>query len=105
MRRWRLRGFPAHAAGCAGRCARSPSSAATDLGDRRCIGTGQHIALRLVADAETVIDVPPRQSAKVRVVTTRQRRKTDATEPTEFAPVGTRMAALTGLCRAACRET
>ena len=44
---------------------------------RGCYGIGRHIAQRLVADGETVVDVPPKLSARVRVFATGQGRKTD----------------------------
>ncbi|MGN6605771.1 MAG: IS110 family transposase, partial [Jatrophihabitans sp.] len=59
-----------------------------------CNGIGRHIAMRLVADGETVIDVPPKLSAKMRVFATGQGRKTDATDAHSVALVGTRMAGL-----------
>ena len=42
-----------------------------------CNGIGRHIAQRLVADGETVVDVPAKLSARVRVFDTGQGRKTD----------------------------
>jgi hypothetical protein len=42
-----------------------------------CNGIGRHIAQRLVADGETVLDVPAKLSARVRVFATGQGRKTD----------------------------
>jgi hypothetical protein len=42
-----------------------------------CNGIGKHIAQRLVADGETVLDVPAKLSARVRVFDTGQGRKTD----------------------------
>ncbi|WP_406070020.1 IS110 family transposase [Micromonospora sp. NBC_01638] len=42
-----------------------------------CNGIGRHIAQRLVADGETVIDVPAKLSARARVFDTGQGRKTD----------------------------
>ncbi len=42
-----------------------------------CNGIGRHIAQRLVADGEKVIDVPSKLSAQVRVFATGQGRKTD----------------------------
>ncbi|GAA2112536.1 hypothetical protein GCM10009780_68940 [Actinomadura alba] len=42
-----------------------------------CNGIGRHIAQRLVADGETVIDVPAKLSARARVFATGQGRKTD----------------------------
>ena len=45
-----------------------------------CNGIGKHIATRLLADGELVVDVPPKLSARVRVFATGQGRKTDATD-------------------------
>jgi transposase len=59
-----------------------------------CNGIGRHIAMRLLADGETVIDVPPKLSARARVFATGQGRKTDATDAHSVALVGTRMAGL-----------
>src|SRR5258705_5980645 len=42
-----------------------------------CAGIGKHIAQRLVADGETVVDVPAKLSARARVFSTGQGRKTD----------------------------
>jgi hypothetical protein len=42
-----------------------------------CNGIGRHIAQRLVADGETVVDVPAKLSARARVFATCQGRKTD----------------------------
>ena len=42
-----------------------------------CNGIGRHIAQRLVADGETVVDVPAKLSAQVRVFATGNGRKTD----------------------------
>jgi transposase len=44
-----------------------------------CEGIGRHIAHRLLADGEEVVDVPPKLSARARVFATGQGRKTDAT--------------------------
>ena len=43
-------------------------------------GVGRHIAQRLVADGEPVLDVPAKLSARVRVFSTGHGRKTDATD-------------------------
>jgi transposase len=43
-----------------------------------CNGIGKHLAQRLVADGEPVVDVPARRSARARVFSTGQGRKTDA---------------------------
>jgi len=42
-----------------------------------CNGIGRHIAQRLVADGEPVVDVPAELSARARVFSTGQGRKTD----------------------------
>ena len=42
-----------------------------------CNGVGRHIAQRLVADGETVLDVPAKLSARARLFATGQGRKTD----------------------------
>src|SRR5450432_200535 len=59
-----------------------------------CNGIGKHIANRLLADGELVVDVPPKLSARVRVFATGQGRKTDATDAHSVALVGTRMSGL-----------
>jgi transposase len=59
-----------------------------------CSGIGRHVALRLLADAQKVVDVPPKLSARARVFATGQGRKTDATDVHSVALVGTRMAGL-----------
>jgi hypothetical protein len=45
-----------------------------------CNGIGRHIAQRLVADGETVLDVPATLPARARVFATGQGRKTDPVE-------------------------
>jgi len=59
-----------------------------------CQGIGKHVAMRLVADDETVVDVPPKMSARARMFATGQGRKTDATDAHSVALVGTRMSGL-----------
>ena len=59
-----------------------------------CNGIGRHIAHRLIADGEQVVDVPPKLSARARVFATGQGRKTDATDAHSVALVGTRMTGL-----------
>ena len=59
-----------------------------------CSGIGRHIALRLLADDQQIVDVPPKQSARARVFSTGQGRKTDATDAHSVALVGVRMAGL-----------
>ena len=59
-----------------------------------CCGIGHHVAVRLLASGEEVVDVPPKLSARARVFSTGQGRKTDATDAHSVALVGTRMAGL-----------
>jgi transposase len=59
-----------------------------------CQGIDRHIANRLLADGEQVVDVPPKLSARARVFATGQGRKTDATDAHSVALVGTRMSGL-----------
>jgi transposase len=54
-----------------------------------CAGIGKHIATRLLAQGEEVVDVPPKLSARTRVFATGQGRKTDATDAHSVAMVGT----------------
>lgn len=59
-----------------------------------CNGIGRHVAQRLLADGQQVVDVPPKLSARARVFATGQGRKTDATDAHSVALVGTRMSGL-----------
>ena len=59
-----------------------------------CSGIGRHIAHRLLADGEEVVDVPPKLSARAPVFATGQGRKTAATDAHSAALVGTRIAGL-----------
>ena len=59
-----------------------------------CNGVGRHIAHRLLAEGQEVVDVPPKLSARVRMFATGQGRKTDATDAHSVALVGTRMSGL-----------
>ena len=59
-----------------------------------CNGIGHHVATRLLAAGEQVIDVPPKLSARMRVFATGQGRKTDATDAHSVALVGTRVSGL-----------
>jgi transposase len=59
-----------------------------------CNGIGRHIADRLLADGEPVVDVPPKLSARMRVFATGQGRKTDATDAHSVALVGVRITGL-----------
>src|SRR6201991_3779211 len=55
-----------------------------------CAGIGRHVAQRLVADGETVLDVPAKLSARVRVFDTGQGRKTDPVDAHSIAVAGLR---------------
>jgi transposase len=59
-----------------------------------CNGIGRHVAVRLLAEGQDVVDVPPKLSARARVFSTGQGRKTDATDAHSVALVGTRMTGL-----------
>lgn len=59
-----------------------------------CEGIGRHLAQRLVADGEQVVDVPAKLSARLRFYATGQGRKTDDTDAHSIALVGVRMAGL-----------
>src|SRR3954451_9372710 len=59
-----------------------------------CRGIGRHVAQRLLAAGEVVVDVPPKLSAEVRVYATGQGRKTDATDAHSIALAGARVAGL-----------
>ena len=59
-----------------------------------CNGIGRHVAQRLVADGESVVDVPAKLSARTRVFSTGHGRKTDATDAHSIAVVAVRTAGL-----------
>src|SRR5215470_4018781 len=59
-----------------------------------CQGIGRHLARRLIADGERVVDVPPKLSARMQVFATGQGRKTDATDAHAVALAATRMGGL-----------
>jgi hypothetical protein len=59
-----------------------------------CQGIGRHLAQRLVADGETVIDVPAKLSARARVFSTGQGRKTDPVDAHSVAVVALRTTGL-----------
>lgn len=59
-----------------------------------CQGIGQHLANRLLADGEHVVDVPPKLSARTRVFATWQGRKTDVTDAHSVTLAATRMPGL-----------
>jgi hypothetical protein len=55
-----------------------------------CNGIGRHVAHRLVHDGETVVDVPAKLSARVRVFATGNGRKTDPVDAHSVAVVALR---------------
>jgi transposase len=55
-----------------------------------CNGIGKHLAQRLLADGENVVDVPAKLSARARVSSTGHGRKTDATDAHSIAVVAVR---------------
>jgi transposase len=57
-------------------------------------GVGRYLASRLVAAGEQVVDVPPKLSARTRVFSAGQGRKTDATDAHAIALAATRMKGL-----------
>lgn len=59
-----------------------------------CAGIGRHIAQRLIADGEPVVDVPAKLSARMRMFATGQGRKTDDTDAHSIALVGVRIIGL-----------
>jgi transposase len=59
-----------------------------------CNGIGRHIAQRLVADGETVLDVPAKLSARARVFATGQGRKTDPVDAHSVAVAALRSTGL-----------
>src|SRR4051794_38108026 len=59
-----------------------------------CNGIGRHIAQRLVADGELVVDVPAKLSARARVFSTGQGRKTDPVDAHSVAVVALRTTGL-----------
>ena len=76
-----------------------------------CQGVGRHLAQRLVADGEIVVDVPAKLSARARVFSTGQGRKTDATDAHSVAVVAlrtrhcARCGRMTGRSRCGCSPT
>ena len=60
-----------------------------------CNGIGRHVAQRLVADGETVVDVPAKLAARARVFDTGNGRKTDPADAHSVAVVALRTASLT----------
>ncbi|MDQ7993972.1 MAG: IS110 family transposase [Propionicimonas sp.] len=59
-----------------------------------CEGIGRHVAQRLLAVGEPIVDVPAKLSARMRMFATGQGRKTDATDAHSIALVGVRVSGL-----------
>jgi hypothetical protein len=59
-----------------------------------CNGIGRHVAQRLVANGETVLDVPAKLSARARVFATGQGRKTEPVDAHSIAVVALRTPSL-----------
>ena len=59
-----------------------------------CEGIGRHVAQRLLAVGEQVVDVPAKLSARIRMFATGQGRKTDDTDAHSIALVGVRISGL-----------
>jgi transposase len=59
-----------------------------------CSGIGRHVAQRLVADGETVLDVPSKLSARVRLFATGQGRKSDPVDAHSVAVAALRTTGL-----------
>ena len=87
---WAVAGLPPTST-ASGRCA------STSAGEQRvwaiegCAGSGGHVAARLTRTGEDVVDVPSKLSARARVFTSGQGRKTDATDAHSVVLVGVRM--------------
>ena len=60
-----------------------------------CNGIGRHVAQRLVADGETVVDVPVKLAARARAFDTGNGRKTDPADAHSMAVVALRTESLT----------
>ena len=59
-----------------------------------CAGIGRHVATRLIAERERVVDVPAKLSHRVRLLTSGNGRKTDDTDAHSIALVGVRVSGL-----------
>ncbi len=75
-----------------------------------CEAVGRHLAQRLVADGEPVVDVPAKLSARARVFSTGPGGKTDATDAHSVAVVALRTRSLRQVrpddrSRCGCRES
>lgn len=65
-----------------------PGLSRASLAIEGCNGIGKHLAHRLVHDGETVVDVPAKLSAQVRVFAVGNGRKTDPVDAHSVALVG-----------------
>jgi transposase len=59
-----------------------------------CAGIGRHVATRLIAEGERIVDVPAKLSYRVRLLTSGNGRKTDDTDAHSIALVGVRVSGL-----------
>jgi transposase len=78
-----------------GRCVTSLLVSRSGCGVEGAGGVGKQLAQRLVADGETVLDVPAKLSSRVRAMSTGHGRKTDPTDARAVAIVGLRNPDLT----------
>jgi transposase len=86
--------YATDAAGCAAMLAEARRWPERMWAIEGCQGIGRHLANRLLADGEQVVDVPPKRPARMRVFATGQGRKTDATDAHSVALAATRMQGL-----------
>jgi transposase len=70
-----------------------------------CNGIGRHLAQRLVADGEPVVDVPAKLSARARVFATGQGRKTDPVDAHSVAVAALRARGFRWTRRIGCGST
>jgi transposase len=68
-------------------------------------GLGRHLAVRLVASGESVVDVPPKLSARVRVLSTGNARKNDGLDALATALAASRNERLAAVDPEAASET
>lgn len=91
-----MTGSPARTRSDMPKCRRPGADSVTGCGRwKGCDGVGRHIAHRLVHDGETVLDVPTKLSAQVRVFATGNGRKTDPVDAHSVALAALRAPDLT----------
>ena len=73
-----------------GRCSAWPGGGTAFVGVEGASGGGTYLAQRLVADGETLLDVPPKLPTRARVFDTGHGRKNDPTDARTIAVVGLR---------------